>query len=413
MTVSPESNDRGLATAAPLRASVTRPFVGLLTVLALVATVVLAAAQYQGRFTPSAPLIIIAERAGLVMNADAKVQLLGVQIGRVESIENRPDGLAALHLAIDPDQLSEIPDNVLVKIAAPTVFGAKFVQMVPPPNPSGRQLKPGQTLDTHHVMVEMNTMFDKLTSLLSRVDPIKLNRTLTAISSALAGRGTRMGATLVALNGMLAKLEPSLGNLNHVLDIAPSVLTAYADVSPDLLTILNSSATLSQTVVDKQNQLDELLISVIGLGDVGNEVLNDSGSQLAEAMRLLLPTTNLTNQYNEALTCTLSGLVEMQKAPPLSEPGVMMTVGFTWARERYRFPQNLPKVAATGGPICNGLPRIPFASSPPFVVADTGTDVTQTGQQGRLTLNADSLKRILFGPSDGPPRNSAQIGQPG
>jgi virulence factor Mce-like protein len=387
--------------------------VGLLTVLALVAIVAVAAAQFQGRFNPGAPLTIIAERAGLVMNADAKVQLLGVQIGRVESIENRPDGLAALHLSIDPDQFSEIPDNVQINIAASTAFGAKFVQMVPPPNPSGRQLKPGQTLDTHHVTVEMNTMFDRLTSLLSRVDPIKLNRTLTAISSALAGRGRQLGTTLVALNDMLAKLEPSLSNLNHDLDIAPSVLTAYADASPDLLTILKSSVKISQTVVEKQHQLDELLISVIGLGDVGNEVLTDNGSQLGEAMRLLLPTTDLTNQYNEALTCTLSGLVEMQKAPPLSEPGVIMTVGFTWGRERYRFPQNLPKVAATGGPICNGLPRIPFGSSPPFVVADTGTDVTQTGQQGRLTLNADVLKRMLFGPSDGPPRNSAQIGQPG
>jgi phospholipid/cholesterol/gamma-HCH transport system substrate-binding protein len=28
-------------------------------------------------------------------------------------------------------------------------------------------------------------------------------------------------------------------------------------------------------------------------------------------------------------------------------------------------------------------------------------------------LNADGLKQMLFGPLDGPPRNSAQIGQPG
>lgn len=49
---------------------------------------------------------------------------------------------------------------------------------------------------------------------------------------------------------------------------------------------------------------------------------------------------------------------------------------------------------------------------PPFVVTDTGANSTQYGNQGIL-LNSDGLKQLLFGPIDGPPRNSAQIGHPG
>jgi hypothetical protein len=30
-----------------------------------------------------------------------------------------------------------------------------------------------------------------------------------------------------------------------------------------------------------------------------------------------------------------------------------------------------------------------------------------------VLLNSDALKEALFGPIDGPPRNSAQIGMPG
>ena len=49
---------------------------------------------------------------------------------------------------------------------------------------------------------------------------------------------------------------------------------------------------------------------------------------------------------------------------------------------------------------------------PPYVVADIGANQAQYGNQGIL-LNSDGLKQALFGPIDGPPRNTAQIGQPG
>ncbi len=56
---------------------------------------------------------MISERAGLVMNPDAKVQVRGVQVGKVASFEDLPDGGAALHLAMDPSRLSAIPANAL------------------------------------------------------------------------------------------------------------------------------------------------------------------------------------------------------------------------------------------------------------------------------------------------------------
>ena len=49
---------------------------------------------------------------------------------------------------------------------------------------------------------------------------------------------------------------------------------------------------------------------------------------------------------------------------------------------------------------------------PPYVVTDVGANQAQYGNQGIL-LNSDGLKQALFGPIAGPPRNSAQIGQPG
>jgi virulence factor Mce-like protein len=393
--------------------AVAAPLTGIATVAVLVVIVMTAAGMFRGEFVTSAPLTVIADRAGLVMNTDAKVQLLGVQIGRVSSIEELPNGQAALHLAIDPTQLRTIPANVMVNVASPTVFGAKTVQLLLPPNPASQTLRPGQTLSADHVTVEFNTIFEKLSTLLSAIEPVKLNMTLGALSSALSGRGEHLGDSLAALDETLTKLDPSLTNLSHDLEVAPDVINAYADASQHLLTIASSAAQVGQTIVDKQQDLDAILVSVIGMADIGTDVIGSNGQGLQDTLHLLAPTTDLTNEYHQGLYCGLAGLLEIQKTTPLSEPGVMLSIGFTGARERYRFPKNLPKVAATGGPICNGLPRIPFGTNPPFVVTDSGTDPTDFGQQGAITWNSDALKQYLFGPLDGPPRNSSQIGQPG
>jgi ABC-type transporter Mla subunit MlaD len=197
------------------------------------------------------------------------------------------------------------------------------------------------------------------------------------------------------------------------MQVAPSVIDAYADASKNLLSIAGSTSRISASIVDQDKNLSAFLQSLVSLSDSGNAVLAANGQGLQGALHLLLPTTDLTNKYHQGLTCGIGGIMEIQKTTPLPEPGVLLSIGFTGARERYRYPKNLPKVAATGGPICEGLPKIPFGSSPPFVVTDTGTNPAETGQQNAVTLNADGLKQILFGGLDGPPRNSAQIGQPG
>jgi phospholipid/cholesterol/gamma-HCH transport system substrate-binding protein len=385
---------------------------GLVTVAVIVAVFVLSANLFRGGYTDSVPVTVISSRAGLVMNPDAKVQVRGVQVGKVASIENLPHGGAALHLAMDPSRLSAIPANALVDIASTTVFGAKSVQFVFPEHPSAESLRAGQVVDVQHVMVEVNTIFEELTSVLAKIEPAKLNQTLGAIASALSGRGEKLGQMLTDLDSYLAQLEPSLPALSHDVETAPGVLRAYADAAPDFVSVADNSARISDTIVDQQQNLDAALVSVIGLADIGNQVLSENRQPLTDVLHLLVPTTDLTNQYNQALWCSLAAMVDLSHRPPLKEPGVVVMAGFLWGQERYRYPMDLPKAGATGGPQCTGLPHLPFEAVPPYVVADTGTNPWRRTYPG-IILNSDLIKRIMFGEIDGPPRNTAQIGQPG
>jgi phospholipid/cholesterol/gamma-HCH transport system substrate-binding protein len=389
-----------------------RPLAGLAAVAAIVVIVAIAVDLFNGGYTQTVPLTVVSKRAGLVMNPDAKVKLLGAQVGRVVSIEPVANGQALIHLEMDPAQLAQIPANVTVDIASTTVFGAKSVDFIPPADPSPQKLKSGQVLDAGRVTVEFNTIFQQLTAVLSKIQPDKLSATLGAISSAVDGRGQKFGQALSDLDKLLATIDPSLPNLSHDIEASSTVLSTYADAAPDLIATVDNATHISQTVVDEQKDLDALLISAIGLGDIGNDVIGSNRQALTDALHLLVPTTLLTNRYNEALTCTLSGFHRLALEPPLQEPGVVVSIGFMLGLERYRYPANLPKVAASGGPQCLGLPVVPPSSRPPFLVADVGANPAQYGNQGIL-LNSDGLKQALFGPLDGPPRNTAQIGQPG
>ncbi|MGB5795828.1 MAG: MCE family protein [Mycolicibacter algericus] len=397
-----------MATTSRVRRSLT----GLATVAVAAATVALAVGLFRGSFASTVPVTVLSSRAGLVMNADAKVKLHGAQVGSVRSIESLPDGRAALHLAMDPAYMDVIPANVRVDIASSTVFGSKYVELIPPADPATGSLQRGQVLHGDHVTVEINTVFERLSQVLSRIEPTKLNETLGALSTALDGRGDRIGQMMADLDAFLARVDPSLTAMEHELSVAPRVVEAYADAAPYLVTTADAATRMSDVAVSERHHLDALLISAIGLADTGNDVVGTNRRAITDTMALLGPTTDLTNQYHEALTCGLGGAVQLANAPGTPLPGGLLLQTVVLGQERYRYPQNLPKVAATGGPQCTDLPKVGFQKRPPFVITDVNANPAQYGNEGIL-LNSDGLKQLLYGPIDGPPRNSAQIGHPG
>jgi phospholipid/cholesterol/gamma-HCH transport system substrate-binding protein len=392
--------------------SYARPLAGLATIVVVAVIVALAVGLFRGDFTKTVPVTVVSPRAGLVMNPDAKVKMRGVVVGKVGSIEERPDGKAVLNLEMQPSQMHLIPSNVRVDIASPTVFGAKSIELVPPADPSPQPLKAGSVLQNNDVTVEINTVFQELTSVLSSIDPAKLNETLGAIASAVNGRGHKIGQMLSDLDGFLAKQDPSLPALSHDLEVLPAVSNAYADAAPDLLATADNSIRISKTIVDEQQNLDAFLISSIGLADIGNEVVGGNRQALTDVLHLLVPTTDLLNEYHQALWCGIAGSLGTVHAPNLPEPMIKVLVYIGVGAERYRYPTNLPKVAATGGPQCQDLPVVPFDAAPPFVIADVGANPQEYGNPQWL-LNSDALKQLLYGPIAGPPRNSFQALQPG
>ena len=350
----------------------------LLLVGSLVAVVVVALTMFAGTFKDSEPVTVTADRAGLVMDPQAKVKLRGVEVGRVGSIEE-VDGQAVLHLDMDPSQMHLIPSNSTVEIKSTTVFGAKYVNFVVPEKPSSQSLAPGTDIAATSVTVEFNTLFQHLSTLLQEIEPEKLNATLGAISSALNGRGDELGQLLAETDSYLKTMNPTLPQLQQDLDAAATVTNTYADVTPDLMTLLDNATATSGTIVEEQDNLNLLLMNVTGLANTGTDVLTTNEANLTKTLSLLRPTTALLSEYSPSIACLLTGL---DKTLPAAneifgglQPGVALSTSFVPGSDPYTYPEDLPKVNASGGPNCWGLPNFDPKrdGNAQFVVADTGT----------------------------------------
>jgi ABC-type transporter Mla subunit MlaD len=51
------------------------------------------------------------------------------------------------------------------------------------------------------------------------------------------------------------------------------------------------------------------------LADVGTEVLSTNRQPLTDVLHLLVPTTDLLNEYHEALYCGIAGLLPLATGP--------------------------------------------------------------------------------------------------
>ncbi|MFI6171371.1 MCE family protein [Nocardia sp. NPDC051052] len=389
-----------MADSNTVRAAVGYKLAGAAMVLVLVAIIAIAMVMFVGGFTSTATVTIDAPRAGLVLDPDAKVKVRGVEIGRVVSIDQTADG-ASLKLALNPEQLKLVPANAGVDIRSTTVFGAKYVNFTVPQQPSSASLQPGARVTAQHVTVEFNTLFQHLSDVLAKVQPEKLNATLSALGTALQGRGEKLGDLLARSDAYLRDINPYLPTLQHDLVRTGQVTDLYADTVPDLLRTVDNATVTSQTLVDEQQSLDDVLANLTGLADTTGSVLRENEANFSTALDLLRPTTSLLFEYAPALSCIINGLGPMM---PLAEevfggklPGIGMNTNFMFGAQPYKYPDDLPKVNATGGPHCEGVvDRVPDSHAG-YVVTDTNEGAPYVPSTGFIKPNeAPKVFQLLF-----------------
>jgi phospholipid/cholesterol/gamma-HCH transport system substrate-binding protein len=341
--------------------------------------------QFRGDFTPKTELTMVASRAGLVMEPGSKVTYNGVQIGRVASIsEIERDGrpAAKLVLNVNPRYIKLIPANVAATIEAATLFGNKYVSLTSPDNPQQQRISPHDVIDVRSVTTEFNTLFETITSIAEKVDPIELNATLSALAQALDGLGSNFGQSIVNGNHILAQLNPRMQELGYDVRRLADLGEIYAHASPDLWAFLQNAVTTARTLTRQQGDLDAALLAAVGVGKTGEDIFVRGGPYLVRGAADLVPTAALLDTYSPELFCTIRNFHDTAPAVAnavggngysLSAAGTILP-----APNPYVYPDNLPRVNAHGGP--GGRPGCWQTVTrdlwpAPYLVMDTGASL--------------------------------------
>lgn len=358
---------------------------GLVAVLIVAVVLALVWTQFRGGFTPTTKLTMLAYRAGLVMDPGSKVTYNGVEIGRVASVDEvAHDGrpMAKISLNVNPHYLELIPANVNAAIEATTVFGNKYVSLTTPKNAAPQSITPNQVIDATSVTTEFNTLFETVTSISEKVDPVKLNATLSAAAQALDGLGTQFGQSLLNGNDILADLIPQIPQIGYDAGRFADLADVYTKASPDLWAFLNNAVTTARTLNEQQHNLDAALLAAAGVGNTGADIFTRGGPYLVRAVADLVPSARLLDEYSPELFCTLRNLhdVAITAAAALGGNGISLYGGgeIVGGINPYVYPDNLPRINAKGGP--GGKPgcwqTITRDLWPaPYLVQDTGASL--------------------------------------
>jgi phospholipid/cholesterol/gamma-HCH transport system substrate-binding protein len=335
---------------------------------------------FAGTFRSFVPVTLVSERAGLVMETGGKVKMRGVEVGRVQAIHS-DTGQVELNLEIDPNQARYIPANVQARIRATTAFGAKYVDLVYPVDPSPKRLSAGAVIRSENVSTEVNTVFQNLTDVLSKIDPAKLNGALSALAEGLRGQGPAIGEATTDANQVLMELNPRADAVDRDWQSLKGFSDTYGAAAQNILAVLDAGSTTSTTITNNASSLDQLLTSVIGFSQSGINLLAPSKDNLVNAINVLAPTTDLLLKYNPELTCLIVGgknVADDFVGPTGGKNGYsdIVDAQLLFGKDPYRYPDNLPINGAKGGPGgkpgCGSLPDASKNFPVRNLVTDTG-----------------------------------------
>jgi phospholipid/cholesterol/gamma-HCH transport system substrate-binding protein len=148
----------------------------------------------------------------------AAVKVLGVEVGRVDSI--RVDG-TAVDVGMSVDNDVDLPSNVTALIVPPSIVGDRFVQLAPAYT-EGQKLADGAHLglDRTDVPMELEDTYDGLNKISAALGPRgadrdgAFSRLISASAKGLKGNGQLWNSTLTDLADAMGTLAASSDDFN-------------------------------------------------------------------------------------------------------------------------------------------------------------------------------------------------------
>jgi phospholipid/cholesterol/gamma-HCH transport system substrate-binding protein len=354
-------------------------FIGLVCFL-----VWLTYACYAKVFTDTVDVRLRTSHIGLQLDRHADVKLRGIIVGEVRAVSTDGD-TATVELALKPDQVPAISSAVSARILPKTLFGEKYVSLIPPEAGGDRVIRTGDVIsrDKTAVGIEIEKVLNDALPLLQAVDPADLNATLNALATAVEGRGDDLARTLTQLDGYLKKLNPNVPTLVQALSRLTQVADLYSDATPELVRALRNLTITGNTVVEKEQHLQRFFTDVTTLSGNADTLLTENSDRIIRLGEVSRPVLDLLERYSPQFPCFLKVLTDT--APMLNDTfrdgALHINLELITNQPTPYQPAELPAYVDQRGPVCMGRNYSHPGAKPgpytqanpgPYLVADDG-----------------------------------------
>lgn len=322
-------------------------------------------AVFAKKFSDYDEVTLRTSKIGLQLPLRADVKIRGVIVGEV--LETRSDAEGAeVVLGLYQDRTDNVPADVTGSIVPKTLFGEKYVSLIPVSD-SAEPIQAGATIERTQVATEVEEVLSDLYPLLRAVQPAELNMTLNAIATALEGRGDQLGDNLETVDSYLKRLNPQLPALIEDLRLTAQVSDIYADVLPEIGTILQNTVTTTGTLEDREAQLNALFTNVSNFSGSARTFLDDNEDNLIRLGEVSRAQLQVLARYSTEFPCLLKGIVNAGELQAEAFRGFTLHIVLETLPNQPRpyGPEDKPELGEDRGPTCINLPNPPGSQSNP------------------------------------------------
>lgn len=288
----------------------TRPLVGLLSLLVAAALVCASGLTYRHAlpWQRGIEVTLTTPSAGLQLNPPADVKLDGLVVGQVRRVTTT-GRQAVLHLSLDPSRIGLLPADVDATLVPKTLFGEKYVALHLPATTTSRRLAAGDRIVQSAAAVETDRLFADLGPVLDTLQPAQLSLTLQALASALDGNGARLGQTLARVHTYLSAFAPHVPALVEDLRRLGETSELYAHDAAALFQVADDSRAISsELLVRHADALGTFLSSLERMAGTTTATLRTDGERLVALSSGSTGVLRLLDTYASSFPCTIHGL---------------------------------------------------------------------------------------------------------
>jgi phospholipid/cholesterol/gamma-HCH transport system substrate-binding protein len=232
----------------------------------------------------------------LALYAGDRVQIMGVQVGNIDSIEPAGDKMkVTFHYA----NKYKVPTNATASILNPSLVASRTIQLSPPytggPVMENNAVIP---IDRTQVPVEYDELRDSINRILTDLGPTPeqpkgpFGDILESFSNGLAGKGDQINKTLKGLSEAVTTLNEGRGDFFAVIKSLALFVNALYKSDQQFVALNNDLAQFTNSFTNTDQELATALRDLNTLLTTTRKFIGDNGKVLAYDVNNLAEVTN-------------------------------------------------------------------------------------------------------------------------